>query len=115
MAGGFPSVRYLIGEHGAAPPLDPAERENRFRLVVQALLGVVATKEHPLVIFLDDLQWADPAPLHLLDSLLTHSESRHLLIVGAYRDNEVDSGHPLARMFLLPEPNDETGRIKQLK
>ena len=115
VAEAVPRVRYLIGEHEAPPPLGPTERENRFRLVFQTLLRVVATKEHPLVIFLDDLQWADPATLHLLDSLLTHSESRHLLIIGAYRDNEVDSAHPLARMFLLPEQNDETSRIKRLK
>jgi predicted ATPase/transcriptional regulator with GAF, ATPase, and Fis domain len=115
VAEAVPRVRYLIGEHEAPPPLDPTERENRFRLVFQTLLGVVATKEHPLVIFLDDLQWADPATLHLLDSLLTHSESRHLLIIGAYRDNEVDSAHPLTRMFLLPEQNDKTSRIKRLK
>jgi predicted ATPase/transcriptional regulator with GAF, ATPase, and Fis domain len=115
VAEAVPRVKYLIGEHEAPPPLGPTERENRFRLVFQTLLGVVATKVHPLVIFLDDLQWADPATLHLLDSLLTHSESRHLLIIGAYRDNEVDSDHPLARMFLLPEKNDGTSRIKQLE
>jgi predicted ATPase/transcriptional regulator with GAF, ATPase, and Fis domain len=110
-----PRVKYLIGEHEPPPPLGPTERENRFRLVFQTLLGVVATKEHPLVIFLDDLQWADPATLHLLHALLTHSESRHLLIIGAYRDNEVDSDHPLARMFLFPEQNSETDRITLLK
>jgi predicted ATPase len=115
VAEAVPRVRYLIGEHEAPSPLGPTERENRFRLVFQALLGVVATKEHPLVIFLDDLQWADPATLHLLRALLTHSESRHLLIICAYRDNEVDSDHPLARMFLVPEQNGKAGRIKRLK
>src|SRR5260370_5575955 len=115
VAEAVPRVRYLIGEHGAPPPLDPTERENRFRLVFQTLLGVVATKEHPLVIFLDDLQWADPATLHLLDSLLTHSERRHLLIICAYRDNEVDSAHPLWRMILLHAQTDDTSRIKRLK
>ena len=59
IAEAVPRVQYLIGEQEPPRPLDPAERQNRFRLVFQALLNVFATKEHPLVIFLDDLQWAD--------------------------------------------------------
>src|SRR5271165_3104292 len=60
IAEAVPRVQYLIGEQESPPPLDPAERQNRFRIVFQTLLGVLAGKEHPLVIFLDDLQWADP-------------------------------------------------------
>src|SRR5260370_39669829 len=76
LAEAVPRVKYLIGEHEAPSPLDPTERENRFRLVFQTLLGAIATQEHPLVVFLDDLQCADPRTLHLLCSLLSHSE-RH--------------------------------------
>jgi len=58
---------------------------------------VFARKEHPLALFLDDLQWLDAATLDLLEHLVTHSEVRHLLLVGAYRDNEVGPAHPLMR------------------
>jgi len=115
IAEAVPRVQYLIGEQESPPPLGPAERQNRFRLVFQTLLGVVASKEHPLVMFLDDLQWADPATLHLLHALFTHPESRHLLIIGAYRDNEVDSSHPLAQMFLLDERHEGMTRLERLR
>jgi predicted ATPase len=115
IAEAVPRIQYLIGEQESPPPLGPAEGQNRFRLVFQTLLGVVARKEHPLVMFLDDLQWADPATLHLLHALLTHPESRHLLIIGAYRDNEVDSNHLLAQMFLLVERHEVTTRVERLR
>jgi predicted ATPase/transcriptional regulator with GAF, ATPase, and Fis domain len=115
VAEAIPRLKYLIGDCEPPPPLEPAERENRFRLVFQTLLGVVATRDHPLVIFLDDLQWADPATLHLLNALISHSESRNLLVVGAYRDNEVDADHQLARMFLGAAQNREPRRIKRLE
>jgi predicted ATPase/transcriptional regulator with GAF, ATPase, and Fis domain len=115
IAEAVPRVQYLIGEQESPPPLGPAEGQNRFRLVFQTLLGVTARKEHPLVMFLDDLQWADPATLHLLHALLIHPESRHLLIIGAYRDNEVDSSHPLAQMFLLVERQEVMTRVERLR
>ena len=59
--------------------------------------SVFARKEHPLALFLDDLQWLDSATLDLLEHLVTHPEVRHLLLVGAYRDNEVGPAHPLIR------------------
>src|SRR4030088_685296 len=66
-------------------------------MVFRRFLGVFARKEHPLALFLDDLQWLDAATLDLLEHLVTHSEVRHLLLVGAYRDNEVGPAHPLLR------------------
>src|SRR5258708_2162679 len=66
-------------------------------MVFRRFLGVFARKEHPLALFLDDLQWLDTATLDLLEHLITHSEVRHLLVVGAYRDNEVGPAHPLRR------------------
>ena len=62
-----------------------------------ALIGVFARAEHPLALFLDDLQWLDAATLDLLENILIESELQHLLLVGAYRDNEVDAAHPLTR------------------
>jgi predicted ATPase len=64
---------------------------------LRRFLGVFARKEHPLALFLDDLQWLDAATLDLLEHLATHSEVRHLLLVGAYRDNEIHPSHPLLR------------------
>ena len=92
----IPELELIIGPQSAAPPLGPAESQNRFNLVLQNFLRVVATAEHPLVLFLDDLQWADPASLRLLHLVMTDPERGHLLIVGAYRDNEVGAGHVLA-------------------
>src|SRR6202021_3235342 len=69
----------------------------RFQFVFRRFLGVFARPEHPLALFLDDLQWLDAATLDLLEHLLTHPEMRHLLLVGAYRDNEVSPSHPLMR------------------
>ena len=60
-------------------------------------LGAFARREHPLALFLDDLQWLDAATLDLIEHLVTHAEVRHLLLVGAYRDNEVGPAHPLLR------------------
>ena len=60
-------------------------------------IGVFARPEHPLALFLDDLQWLDAATLDLLEDLLTRSDLRHVMLIGAYRDNEVDRAHPLMR------------------
>jgi predicted ATPase len=66
-------------------------------MVFRRFIGVFARPEHPLALFLDDLQWLDAATLDLLEDLLTPAEVRHLLLIGAYRDNEVDAAHPLMR------------------
>jgi len=115
IAKAVPRVQYLIGEQESPLPIDPAERQNRFRLVFQALLNVFATAEHPLVILLDDLQWADIATLQLLYALFTHPESGYLLIIGAYRDNEVDATHPLARTFPLEDHREELTQLERLR
>jgi len=93
----IPEVSLIVGKPPEAPPLAPVEAQNRFRLVFQSFVGALASADHPLVVFLDDLQWADAASLDLLHPLLTSAEVRHLLIIGAYRDAEVDDGHPLSR------------------
>src|SRR6202011_1087800 len=77
--------------------LPPQEAKNRFQMVFRRFVGVFARKEHPLALFLDDLQWLDSATLDLLEHLVTHSEVRNLLLVGAYRNNEVGLSHPLIR------------------
>ena len=77
--------------------LPPQDAQRRFQLVFRRFLGVFARPEHPLALFLDDLQWLDAATLDLLEHLATQPELRHLLLVGAYRDNEVTPAHPLMR------------------
>jgi PAS domain S-box-containing protein len=87
----------VIGKQPPVAGLPPQDGQNRFQMVFRRFLGVFARKEHPLALFLDDLQWLDSATLDLLEHLATHSEVRHLLLVGAYRDNEVSPSHPLLR------------------
>jgi PAS domain S-box-containing protein len=92
-----PELELVIGKQPAVAELPPRDAKHRFQLVFRRFLAVFATPEHPLVLFLDDLQWLDTATLDLLEDLLTHLEVRHLLLVGAYRDNEVGPAHPLMR------------------
>jgi len=97
IVGLVPELELVIGKQPPVPDLPPQEAQNRFQMVFRRFLGVFARKEHPLALFLDDLQWLDAATLDLLEHLVTHSEVRHFLVVGAYRDNEVAPAHPLLR------------------
>jgi predicted ATPase/signal transduction histidine kinase/tRNA A-37 threonylcarbamoyl transferase component Bud32 len=90
----IPEVELIIGKQPPASQLCSMETQNRFNRILQAFIGVFAQKEHPLVIFLDDLQWADSASLQLM-RLMMECESQYLLLIGAYRDNEVNPTHPL--------------------
>ncbi|MFL5152833.1 MAG: ATP-binding protein, partial [Microvirga sp.] len=92
-----PELALIIGEPPPAPDLPPQDQQARFQLVFRRFLGVFARPEHPLALFLDDLQWLDAATLDLIEHLATHPEVRHLLLIGAYRDNEVTPTHPLMR------------------
>ncbi len=92
-----PELKLVIGEQPPVAVLPPQDAQNRFQMVLRRFLAVFARKEHPLALFLDDLQWLDAATLDLIERLVTHSEPRHLLLVGAYRDNEVGPSHPLRR------------------
>jgi PAS domain S-box-containing protein len=93
----IPEIELVIGKQPPVPELAPQDAQNRFQMVFRQLIGVFARPEHPLALFLDDLQWLDAATLDLLEHLITHPEVRHLLLVGAYRDNEVAPSHPLVR------------------
>ena len=93
----IPELEFIIGKQPSVPDVPPQEAQNRFQLVFRRFLGAFARPEHPLALFLDDLQWLDAATLDLLERLVTHPEIRHVLLVGAYRDNEVSSSHPLRR------------------
>jgi PAS domain S-box-containing protein len=97
MVGLVPELKAVIGEQPPVPTLPPQEAQHRFHLVFRRFLNVFARPDHPLALFLDDLQWLDTATLDLLEDLLTHPDVRHLMLIGAYRSNEVDATHPLTR------------------
>ncbi|WP_206072563.1 AAA family ATPase [Magnetospirillum sp. ME-1] len=92
----IPELALLIGEQPPVSDLPPNEAQVRFFATFRRFLSTWATAEHPLVLFLDDLQWIDPGSLKLFEYLATHSELRHLLLICSYRDNEVGPAHPLA-------------------
>ncbi|MEZ2229735.1 MAG: AAA family ATPase [Microcoleus sp.] len=91
----IPEVELIVGKQPEVPQLGSTESQNRFNRVFKQFISVFAAQSHPLVIFLDDLQWADSASLKLIELLVTDSDSKYLLIIGAYRDNEVSATHPL--------------------
>ncbi|HJX21786.1 MAG TPA: AAA family ATPase, partial [Steroidobacteraceae bacterium] len=120
-----PELKLLIGEQPPVPELSPQQAQGRLQLVFRRFLGVFAQPEHPLTLFLDDLQWLDAATLEVLADLLTQPDVQQLLVIGAYRDNEVDSAHPLMRkldairkagtfvqeMSLAPLAREDLGRL----
>ncbi|MBD2770809.1 trifunctional serine/threonine-protein kinase/ATP-binding protein/sensor histidine kinase [Iningainema tapete] len=93
----IPEVSLIIGSQPELPQLGATESQNRFNRVFKEFIHVFTQQEHPLVLFLDDLQWADSASLKLIQLLATAPDSQYLLLIGAYRDNEVDAIHPLSQ------------------
>ncbi|MDL4839067.1 ATP-binding sensor histidine kinase [Aquibacillus rhizosphaerae] len=100
LANFIPEIKWIIGTPTKeSPELPPQGVHHRFRLAVRKFVDVFATKAHPLVLFLDDLQWSDDATLDLVEHLLTTQEDRYLFVVGAYRDNEIEIGHPFEALL----------------
>ncbi|MCA6113075.1 AAA family ATPase, partial [Bradyrhizobium sp. CNPSo 4026] len=120
-----PELKHVIGEQPPVPELPPQEAQRRFQIVFRRFIGVFARPEHPLALFLDDMQWLDVATLDLLEDLLTRNDLQHLLLIGAYRDNEVNATHPLVRkleairqagaavqdIVLTPLSRDDLGKL----
>lgn len=98
-----PEVKLVIGPQEPVADLPPQQAQARFQRVLQHFVGVFARPEHPLVLFVDDLQWLDRASLDLLRNLATQDEGMHLLLVGAYRQNEVGPTHPLRAVLFAIE------------
>ena len=92
-----PELKLIIGEQPPAPDFPPGQARQLFQDALRRFIGAFARPEHPLALFLDDLQWVDAATLDLLEELVSGSDLRHLLVIGAYRDNEIDPSHPLVR------------------
>src|SRR5216684_625340 len=121
----LPELKAIIGEQPPVPELPPQDAQHRFQLVFRRFIGVFARPEHPLALFLDDLQWLDAATLDVLEDLLTQPDVHHLMLIGAYRDNEVHSAHPLMRkleairqaggkvqeIVLAPLASEDLGRL----
>lgn len=101
----IPEIEMILGPQRPAPWLPPAEAHNRFMRAFENFVGALASANAPLVIFLDDLQWVDAATLHLLSALLASPQVRHLLLIGAYRDNETQTDHPLMNAASALEAN----------
>jgi predicted ATPase len=108
----IPALELVIGPQPPVSELPPQDAQRRFQLVFRRLLGVFARPEHPLALFLDDLQWLDAATLDLLRDLTLQSDVRSLLLLGAFRDNEVGPTHPLARS--LQEIRRAGGRVSEI-
>jgi PAS domain S-box-containing protein len=108
----IPALELLIGPQPPVSELPPQDAKRRFQLVFRRLLGVFARPEHPLALFLDDLQWLDAATMDLLGDLTIHSDVGSLLLLGAFRDNEVGPTHPLARS--LEEIRRAGGRMSEI-
>ncbi len=95
----IPEVEWLIGKQPSVPQLLISEAQSRFELVFFDFVQVFCQESHPVVIFLDDLQWADLASFALIKRLLHDGNLKYLLLIGAYRDNEMSAGHPLLDMI----------------
>jgi len=95
----IPEIEWIIGHQPEIPALGATEAQNRFNLVFQNFVQVFCQPQHPLVLFLDDLQWVDSATLKLIELLLTQQQLGYLFLIGAYRDNEVNPTHPLIMML----------------
>ncbi|HUR73468.1 MAG TPA: AAA family ATPase [Sporichthya sp.] len=100
----LPEIRLVIGDTGVPPEVGPTEAQNRFALAFRRFLSVFGGPDRPLVMFLDDLQWADSATLRLVRTLVTDPQQHHLLLIGAFRKEEIDPSHPLALLMSALEP-----------
>ncbi|MCY6354885.1 AAA family ATPase [Clostridium sp. ZS2-4] len=114
----LPSLKLIIGEQEPVLKLGASETQNRFNIVFENFIKVIAQKENLLVMFIDDLQWADSASLNFIKMLMTNESIQNLLIIGAYRDNEVDLLHPVMIMeneLLKNKTNINIIELKTLK
>ncbi|MBU0801550.1 MAG: serine/threonine-protein kinase PknK, partial [Alphaproteobacteria bacterium] len=108
-----PSFKLIIGEQPELIELSAMESQSRFNLIFPKFIKLFCSQDHPLTLFFDDLQWADSASLRLIESLITGSQANHLLVIGAYRDNEVSVTHPLSLM--IKELRENYANVNELK
>lgn len=109
----IPEVEYLIGPQSPIPELTHSAAQRRFQTLFSRFIGSLTQKENPLVIFLDDLQWADLPSMRLIRSILEEQTQKHLMIIGAYRDREIEKTHILHD--IIDELERSEGRIHRLQ
>lgn len=107
----IPDIELIVGPQPAVPELEPTEAQSRFRIVFQEFVRVFCRPETPLLIFLDDLQWADLSSLKMLELIMVDPEIRYLYLIASFRDEEVDSSHPL---MITLEAIQKTGIIPEI-
>jgi len=110
----MPELVHILGEPPPLVEVGPIEAKNRFQRTMLRFVRSIASAEHPLVLFIDDLQWADPASLVLIQEILTDPTAGHLLVVGAYRDDEIDASHPLHALVAAVQDKGVTTRTHEL-
>jgi len=112
----IPELERIIGQQAPVQVLNPAEEQYRFMFTFRNFIQIFAQKDHPLVIFLDDLQWADVPTLKLMENFMGAEDIQHLLLIGAYRDNEVKAHHPLMMTIdvLQKQHNASSKMVRQL-
>ncbi len=108
----IPNLAKVVGKQPTVPELSGKEAQNRFNLLFQQFIQVFCSADHPLVIFLDDLQWADSASLKLIQLLVSQADTGYLLLIGAYRDNEITPAHPLTNT--LERIEEQNGTIHNI-
>ncbi|MBW4610721.1 MAG: EAL domain-containing protein [Hassallia sp. WJT32-NPBG1] len=108
----IPNLERVIDTQPPVVQVEASIAQNRFNLVFQNFIKVICQKSHPLVLFIDDLQWADKASLKLLKTIMSDATIQYLLIIGAYRDNEVNPSHPL--MMTLEEIKKKQGVLSSI-
>jgi histidine kinase len=110
----IPDLGFVLGDTPEVPKVGPRETQARLTLALQRLLASCATPDHPLVLFLDDLQWSDAASCRLLEDLAATTQSCSLLLIGAYRSSEVDAQHPVAGLSRLAQQRGPAETIQLL-
>ncbi|MBF0379769.1 MAG: AAA family ATPase [Magnetococcales bacterium] len=109
----IPEIEAIIGPQQEVQELPPQQSKNRFNQTLLKLIQTFCHHDHPLTLFIDDLQWADLSSLSLIEQLITDSDIGHLMLLGAYRDNEVDETHPLNRSIkIISQIKGELNAIK---
>ncbi|NET29953.1 ATP-binding sensor histidine kinase [Okeania sp. SIO1I7] len=110
----IPELELIVGTQPKIQELGPNEAQNRFNIVFQNFIGLFCQPEHPLVIFLDDLQWADSATLKLIKLMMTDVDTKYLFLIGAYRDNEISPTHPLVMTLNAIRTQSESMNYAQI-
>ncbi len=107
----IPGLTAIVGDVPPVPEVGAVEARNRLTLAFQQFVWVLANRDHPVVLFIDDLQWADQASLDLLQNILTDTQGQYFYLIGCYRDNEVGADHPMVATFEAIQPVNRVERL----